>query len=316
MRTGDQKARIVVICGPTGIGKTSAAIRLAQRFGGQIIGADSMQIYRQMDIGTAKPTPAEQAAVTHHMIDVVDPDAPFDAARYAQMASDCIRRIDRAAILPVVAGGTGFYIKALLFGLFDARAPDPLIRRRLEEQAEKEGVAGLYAALQRSDPASAERIHAHDRFRIIRALETLASTGRPISDLQRHHGFSQKRYETFKIGLEIDRSRLYARINQRVEAMLAEGLLDEVQTLLDRGYTADLKPMQSIGYRHMIDYLAAKTPWEESVDLMKRDTRRYAKRQFTWFKSDPEIIWSAPGDVDRLTPAIEAFLERGATDPA
>ncbi|MDJ0810610.1 MAG: tRNA (adenosine(37)-N6)-dimethylallyltransferase MiaA [Desulfobacterales bacterium] len=316
MSTGSQKVRIIIICGPTGIGKTTVGIRLAQRLGGQIVGADAMQIYRRMDIGTAKPTPAEQAAVRHHMIDVVDPDAPFDAARYAQMASDCIRRLDREAILPVVAGGTGFYIKALLFGLFDARPPDPQIRRRLEKQAEKEGLAGLYAVLQRSDPASAERIHAHDRFRIIRALETLESTGRPISDLQRRHGFSQKRYETFKIGLEIDRSRLYARINQRVEGMLAEGLLNEVQTLLDQGYAADLKSMQSIGYRHMVDYLAGRTPWEASVELMKRDTRRYAKRQFTWFKSDPEIIWSAPEDVDRLVPAIEAFLKTGASNPA
>ncbi len=316
MRTGSKKPRIIVICGATGIGKTTAAIRLAQQFGGQIVGADSMQIYRRMDIGTAKPTPAEQAAVRHHMIDVVDPDAPFDAARYAEMASDCIHRLDRAAILPVVAGGTGFYIKALLFGLFDARPPDPQIRRRLEKQAAKEGLAGLYAALQRSDPASAERIHTHDRFRIIRALETLESTGLPISDLQRRHGFSEKRYETFKIGLEIDRATLYARINRRVEAMLAEGLLNEVRSLLDRGYAADLKSMQSIGYRHMVDYLAGKTPWDETVELMKRDTRRYAKRQFTWFKSDPEIIWSAPEDVDHLAPAIEAFLETGAPNPA
>ena len=316
MRNGDKKPRILVICGPTGIGKTSAAIKLARWFGGQIVGADSMQIYRQMDIGTAKPTPTEQAAVKHHMIDVVDPDTPFDAARYAQMASDCIQRLNQAAILPVVAGGTGFYIKALLFGLFDARPPDPQIRRRLEKQADKEGVAGLYAALQRSDRASADRIHPHDRFRIIRALETLENTGRPISDHQREHGFSNKRYATFKIGLEIDRSRLYARINQRVEAMLAEGLLNEVQTLLDRGYATDLKSMQSIGYRHMVDYLAGKTPWDETVDLMKRDTRRYAKRQFTWFKSDPEIIWSSPEDIDRLAPAIEAFLETGASNPA
>ena len=312
MRNPPNNPRIVIICGPTGVGKTSAAIRLAQRFGGQIVGADSMQIYRHMNIGTAKPTPAEQAAVTHHMIDVVDPDEPFDAARYAALASDCIQRLQREAIVPLVAGGTGFYIKALLFGLFDTRPPDRQIRRRLERQAEVEGIAGLYAVLQHRDPTSADRIHPNDRFRIIRALETLEGTGHPISDLQRRHGFAQARFETFKIGLEIDREALYARINRRVEAMIAEGLLSEVRGLLARGYAADLKSMQAIGYRHMIDFLTDKTPWKETVALMKRDTRRYAKRQFTWFKSDPDIIWSTPEEVLRLAPMIAAFLETGA----
>lgn len=311
MRPHSQKTRIVVICGPTGIGKTTAAIRLAGQFRGQIVGADSMQIYRHMDIGTAKPTAAEQAAVVHHMIDVVDPDAPFDAARYASMATDCIHRLREGALLPVVAGGTGFYIKALLFGLFDARPPDPQIRQRFENQADTEGTSGLFDALKRSDPESAARIHPNDRFRIIRALETLESTGRPISDLQQRHGFAEKRFETFKIGLEIARDKLYASINQRVETMIAIGLLEEVQSLLARGYGAELKSMQSIGYRHMVDYLADKTPWDETVTLMKRDTRRYAKRQFTWFKSDPEIVWSTPENVERLVPAIEAFLEKG-----
>jgi tRNA dimethylallyltransferase len=301
-------SRIVIICGPTGIGKTTAAIQLAQRFGGQIVGADSMQVYRYMDIGTAKPTPDEQAAVVHHMVDVVDPDETFDAARYAAMASACIQRLRAAAVLPVVAGGTGFYIKALLYGLFDAGRPDPQIRQRLEQRASQEGLDRLHAELRRHDPASAERIHPHDRFRIIRALETIESTGRPISDLQGGHGFAEKRYKTFKIGLAIDRETLYTRINQRVEAMIAGGLVAEVESLLARGYTADLKSMQAIGYRHVVDYLGGQTPWDDTVDLMKRDTRRYAKRQFTWFKSDPDIVWSAPGDVERLAPDIEAFL--------
>ncbi len=312
MRNPSDPPRVLIVCGPTGIGKTTAAIGLAQRFGGQIVGADSMQIYPQMDIGTAKPTPAEQAAVAHHMIDVVDPDEPFDAARYAVMASACIQKMVRADILPVVAGGTGFYIKALLYGLFDARSPDREIRRRLEEQAATGGLAALYVALKRSDPVSAARIHPHDRFRIIRALETLESTGQPISSLQHRHGFAESRFEAFKIGLEIDRATLYARINQRVDAMIAEGLLDEVRALLGRGYGADLKSMQSIGYRHMIAYLAGDMPWNDTVAQMKRDTRRYAKRQFTWFKSDPEIVWQAPGDVPGLAPAIDAFLKTGA----
>ena len=312
MRTPSEHPRIVIICGPTGIGKTAAAIRLAQGFGGEIVGADSMQIYRRMDIGTAKPTPEEQAAVTHHMIDVVDPDESFDAARYASMATACIRRLDREGTLPVVAGGTGFYIKALEFGLFDARPTDPQIRRRLEKQADEEGLGALHAALKGRDPESAARIHPHDRFRIIRALETLESTGQPISALQRRHGFTHKRFETFKIGLHIDREALYTRINRRVEAMIAEGLLGEVQSLMAQGYKADLKSMQAIGYRHMCGYLAGQADWDTTVDLMKRDTRRYAKRQFTWFKSDPDIIWWAPEAVARLVPEIEKFLAHNA----
>ncbi len=311
MSTPSDHHRIVVICGPTGIGKTTAAIRLARDFGGEIVGADSMQIYRRMDIGTAKPTPAEQAAITHHMIDVADPDEPFDAARYASMAMVCIRRLHREGTLPVVAGGTGFYIKALEFGLFDARPPDPQIRRRIEDQADAEGLGALFAALERRDPTSAARIHPHDRFRIIRALETLESTGQPISALQRRHGFARKRFETIKIGLTIDREALYARINRRVDAMLAKGLLNEVQSLLAQGYRPDLKSMQSIGYRHMCEYLAGQTAWDATVDRMKRDTRRYAKRQFTWFKSDPDIIWSAPEAVARLVPRIEKFMGQG-----
>ncbi len=300
--------RLVIICGPTGIGKTTAAINLGRRFKGEIIGADSMQIYRQMDIGTAKPTPAEQAAATHHMIDVVEPDEPFDAARYAAMATACIHRLHRKGTLAVVAGGTGFYIKSLEFGLFDARPPDPQVRRRLENRAATEGLGVLYTALKHGDPASAARIHPHDRFRIIRALETLESTGQPISALQHRHGFAQKRFETFKIGLAIDRETLYARIDRRVEAMIDAGLLAEVQTLLARGYGAELKSMQAIGYRHMCAYLDGQTTWDATIDLMKRDTRRYAKRQLTWFRSDPDIVWSAPDAVVRLAADIETFL--------
>jgi tRNA dimethylallyltransferase len=303
--------RIVIVCGPTGIGKTTAAIRLARRFGGHIVGADSMQIYRHMDIGTAKPTRAEQAAVTHHMIDVIDPDEPFDAARYAAMAADCIQRLAREAILPVVAGGTGFYIKALLHGLFAATPPDIRVRQRLERQAAAEGVERLYAELKLRDPASAARIHAHDRFRIIRALETLAVTGRPLSALQRAHGFADRKFRTFKIGLAMDREALYERINRRVAAMLAEGLRAEVESLLARGYAPDLKPMQAIGYRHMVAFLDGRTPWDETVKLMKRDTRRYAKRQYTWFKADPEIVWTTPEAVMDLAADIERFLQTG-----
>ena len=303
--------RIIVVCGPTGIGKTRTAIDLARRFEGEIVGADSMQIYRYMDIGTAKPTVDEQACVKHHMVDIVDPDAPYDAARYAREAGEVVQAVHQRGLVPVVAGGTGLYIKALLYGLFDSRPPDPDYRRQLEQAADAHGTAHLHARLVARDPAAAADIHANDRFRIIRALETFQATGRPISALQQEHRFARPRFDAFKIGLTMPRQALYARIDQRVDQMVAEGLLEEVRGLLARGYHAGLKSMQSIGYRHMIDYLQNGVEWEETLRLLKRDTRRYAKRQFTWFRADPEIVWAAPEDIDALSPAVATFLATG-----
>jgi tRNA dimethylallyltransferase len=303
--------RVIVICGPTGIGKTRAAIRLAQRFHGEIIGADSMQIYRRMDIGTAKPTPAEQRLVKHHMVDIVDPDTPYDAARYAAEAGRVVKDLHARGVVPVVAGGTGLYLKALIYGLFDSRPPDPANRRRLAQIADTHGTAYLHARLAAHDPAGAAAIHVNDRFRIIRALETFQATGRPMSALQQTHRFAVPRFATFRIGLTMPRDALYARIDRRVDQMVAEGLLDEVRALLDRGYPATLKSMQSIGYRHMVDYLCNDVPWGETLRLLKRDTRRYAKRQFTWFRADPDLVWAAPEDIGSLMPAVESFLAGG-----
>ena len=300
--------RVVVVCGPTGIGKTRTAIALARRFKGEIVGADSMQIYRYMDIGTAKPTPAEQARVRHHMVDIVDPDIPYDAARYAEDAWRVVRDLQRDNHLPVVAGGTGLYIKALIYGLFDGRPPTPECRRRLERMADRRGSAYLHAELAACDPAAAAGIHVNDRFRIIRALETYQTTGQPISALRAEHRFATPRLAAFKLGLAMPREALYARIDRRVDQMVAEGLLDEVRALLGRGYTADLKSMQSIGYRHMVAYLQGDADWPESLRLFKRDTRRYAKRQLTWFRADPEIVWTTPEAFQETLPAIEAFL--------
>jgi tRNA dimethylallyltransferase len=299
---------IVVVCGPTGIGKTAAAIRLAQALDGEIVGADSMQIYRRMDIGTAKPTPAERAAVPHHMLDVVEPSAAFDAVRYARLAGACIRDIRHRGKVPVVAGGTGLYIKALIHGLFETRPVDRQVRQRLEAMAATQGLAPLYARLMDCDPETAARLHPNDRFRIIRALETFEACGRPMSALQRDHNFMPRRYAAFKIGLEMAREALYARIDRRVAGMIAAGLRDEVQCLLDQGFGPELKAMQSIGYRHMTDFLAGRCDWEETLRLLRRDTRRYAKRQFTWFRADPEIIWTQPEAVDDLLPRIRSFL--------
>ena len=303
--------RMIVVCGPTGIGKTRTAIHLAHEFNGEIIGADSMQIYRQMDIGTAKPTPEEQACVRHHMVDIVDPETDYDAARYARDAGNVVQALHDCGVLPVVAGGTGLYIKALVYGLFASRPPDPDIRRNLEQSADTHGTAYLHAQLAACDPQAAAGIHINDRFRIIRALETYQTTGRPISEHQQAHRFAQPRFTTFKIGLTMPRADLYTRIDQRVDQMVAEGLLDEVRRLLAKGYDTNLKSMQSIGYRHMIDHLHNGVDWDETLRLLKRDTRRYAKRQFTWFRADPDIEWVAPDEIGTLLPAIQSFLTAG-----
>ena len=287
---------MLVVCGPTGVGKTAFGIDLARRIRGRIVGADSMQIYRGMDIGTAKPTAEEQAAVVHYMVDIVDPDQPFDAAAYARRADAVVRQLKAEGVVPVVVGGTGLYIRALVYGLFDAPPADSALRRRLQTQLDQEGAAALHARLAALDPAAAERIHPNDAYRIVRALEVVTETGRPISEHHSRHGFRRPRYDVLTIGLDMPREQLYARIDRRVDAMLAEGLLDEVRGLLARGYDPQLKSMQSLGYRHMVDYIQGRMDWEEAVRTLKRDHRRYAKRQITWFRSDPEVRWMRVGE--------------------
>lgn len=305
---GPKKPLLIIICGPTGIGKTKAAIAAAETFGGEIISADSMQVYRFMDIGTAKPTAEERARAPHHLIDVVDPDDDFDAARFSRKARGIAVAIDRRGAVPVVAGGTGLYIKAMLYGLFRAEPPDPLTRQRLRQEAAAAGPEALHRRLAAIDAQAAGRIHPHDTFRIIRALETAAATGEPITEHHRRHGFRESPFKVMKIGLDMDRQALYDRIDRRVDVMLAAGLLDEVRGLLSRGYGGDLKSMQSLGYRHMVDFTSGRLTWEEAVRTLKRDTRRFAKRQLTWFRADGKIVWSAPGKIHTLFPKIDAFL--------
>lgn len=310
MQSAAAKPKIVIICGPTGVGKTSLAVELAQHFGSQIVGADSMQVYRYMDIGTAKPTAAEQARVAHHMIDIIAPDESFDAARYAECAGTKIFEMDRQKITPFVVGGTGLYIKALLHGLFDAEGFDADVRCKLKQEAEAHGVESLHERLGRLDPESAKRLHPNDRYRVLRALEVVETTGKPISRYHREHGFSEQPFDALQIALRMDRPLLYARINQRVEAMIASGFLEEVKSLLARGYLADLKSMQSIGYRHMVDFLAGRLTWQECLRTLKRDHRRYAKRQLTWFGADPQIIWKEAGQHEEIRLLVEEFLGR------
>jgi len=297
----------VVICGPTGIGKTSFAIELARRFRGEIIGADSMQLYRHMDIGTAKPTPAEQAAITHHMVDIVDPDEHFDAEMYADMAYAKVLALTEKRILPFIVGGTGLYIKALIHGLFESIKIDAGVRKRLKKEVEDLGGPHLHTRLKAVDPAAAARIHANDTYRIVRALEIYETTGRPMSDTQAQHRFEPQRLQTVKIGLHMDREALYQRIDQRVDIMLDQGVLAEAKELLEAEYSPDLKSMKSLGYRHMAAFLKNEVDWEEAVRTLKRDTRRYAKRQMTWFKADPEIVWMGPNELEEAAAMITTF---------
>jgi tRNA dimethylallyltransferase len=303
-----QRRSLIIISGPTCVGKTDAAIALAEPLGAEIISADAMQVYRYMNIGTAKPTEEQRARVPHHLIDVANPDEPFSAALFKTMADAVIREIHQKGRPIFVVGGTGLYIKALVRGLFPGQEQDGVVRKRLKHEAETVGLDALYQRLQKVDPAAAARIHPKDTYRIIRALEVHHVTGQPISHHQKVHDFRHFRYRTLKIALAPDRNILYDRINRRVDLMLASGLLEEVKWLLAQGYPSTLKSMRSIGYRHMGDYLEGRTPWDETIRLFKRDTRRYAKRQLTWFRADPEILWVQPGQTDDMRRRINSFL--------
>lgn len=302
------KTKLVVICGPTGSGKTGFAIRLARWFNGEIVGADSMQIYRCMDIGTAKPTPAEQAAAPHHMIDIVDPDQHFDAAAYAKKATDAIGRIIDRGRTAMVVGGTGFYIKALLHGLFEQAPSDPAVRRRLKQQAASQSPGALHRRLEKIDSTAAARIHPNDTYRILRALEIFAVTGEPLTVFQQRHGFREQRYHTLEIGLTWPRPILYDRINQRVDAMMDQGFPDEVQHLLDMGYGRDLKSMQSLGYRHLAAVIHGESSLADAVTLLKRDHRRYAKRQLSWFGNRESIHWLSPEQAVPAGDLVRGFI--------
>lgn len=299
---------VIVLCGPTAAGKTAVGIRLARELGAEIVGADAMQVYRRLDIGTAKPTPEERALVPHHLIDVVEPDEPFDAARYVALARPAVEEILRRGRIPLVVGGTGLYIRALLHGLFAAPPVDPAVRVRLAAELTARGVEALHARLAQCDPEAARRLHPRDTARILRALEVFEATGRPISALQQAHRFADSPYASRILGLRLERPALYARIDRRVEEMLAAGLEDEVRGLLAAGLSPASKAMQALGYRHIAAWLEGRIPREEAVRTMKRDTRRYAKRQMTWFRAIPGIRWFSPEDLPAILAACREFL--------
>lgn len=283
--------KLLIICGPTASGKSDLALRLAHELDAEIVNADSMQVYRGLDIGTAKPTLEQRAEIPHHLIDVVAPDESFSAADFAGAADAAIREITARGKRVIVAGGTGLYIRALLKGLVDSPGGGGEIRAALQEEAAQIGNLAMLEKLRKVDPELAAGLHPNNLVRIIRALEVLQLTGIPLSRYQKEHAFSERRYDSLQIGIQIERAELYRRIDKRVDRMLSDGLLEEVSGLLAAGFERELKSMRSIGYKESAAYLQGELSLEETATLIKRDTRHYAKRQLTWFKADPDILW-------------------------
>ena len=266
-----------------------------------------MQVYRYMDIGTAKPTPEQRALVPHHLLDVADPDEPFDAARYAELTRPVIETLHGRGKIPLIVGGTGLYMKVLTMGICTGAPGDHGLHGQLLRELEEQGLARLHEELVRVDPEAGRRIHPHDRQRILRALEVYRLTGSPLSLRQAEHRFSQRIYRSIKIFLYLERNVLYERINRRVQQMIDRGLLEEVRRLLERGYGPELKPMQSLGYKQMAAYLRGAHSWDFAVSEMQRATRQYAKRQLTWFRGDPEFRWFHAESRNEI---LEWILER------
>lgn len=299
--------RVLFIVGPTATGKSELAIEVAQRVGGEIISADSMQIYRGMDIGTAKVPVNERRGIPHHLIDIVDPDEPFTVADYQRLAMEMIEDIVRRGRRPIVTGGTGLYVKSLTDGLdFTPAGEDPDYRRELHALAEREGPGVLHRRLEEVDPVTARRLHPHDVRRVIRALEVYRLTGRPMSEVA---GRRSVPIVPFMFGLTMDRQALYERINRRVLRMIEAGWVEEVRRLLDRGYHRGLQSMQAIGYKEIAAYLAGEITLEEAVAIIQKGTRRYAKRQWSWFRSQPILEWFdvQHGTVDEIAMKIAQY---------
>ncbi len=282
---------IILLAGPTAVGKTELSLRLAARLSTEIINADSMQVYRHMDIGTAKPSAAERSRVPHHLLDVVNPDEPFDAAAYLDLARPVIDGLHRQGRIPLVVGGTGLYMKVLTRGICPAPPTDPQLREQLKREDAQKGLAALHGELLRLDPPSGKRIHPNDRQRVHRALEVLRLTGIPLSVQQETHRFRETLYPSLKLFLFRERDELYRRIDDRVHVMMRAGFLDEVRGLIEAGYGPELPSMKSLGYRQLARFLAGETDLEQAVADIAKETRRYAKRQFTWFRADPEFQW-------------------------
>ncbi len=305
------KIPVVVIAGPTASGKTGLAIEIAKKYNGEVVSADSMQIYKEMDIGTAKPSIEEMQGIPHHMIDVVSPYDKFSAGEYSRLAEKCIQDIYKRGKLPIVVGGTGLYISALLDGsVFSERISDEKIKARLTEQClSEQSRQELYEKLSEVDPVAAEKIHINNTVRLVRALEVYEITGIPISEWQKTVSEKCMPYETCMIALGFqDREILYSRINDRVDIMIQQGLINEIRGLCRESLSTTAKG--AIGYKEMFDYLDGNSTLDESIELIKRQTRRYAKRQLTWFRRDKRYMWYYRDDHSDINREIDLIVSK------
>ncbi|MFH1216268.1 MAG: tRNA (adenosine(37)-N6)-dimethylallyltransferase MiaA [Pseudomonadota bacterium] len=296
--------KIIILVGPTAIGKTELSLSVAEDFGCEIVSMDSMQIYKYMDIGTAKPSVVERRRVHHHLIDFVEPDDNYNVARYVDDAERAIKKVRATNHIPLLVGGTGLYMKGLLEGIFTMPTISAEIRERVKKDLHEKGHEKLHKDLQEFDPESAARIHPHDIQRLNRAVEVWQATGISWSRhlaLQNEERENRKcRFDSIKIGLNMEREKLYARINSRAGIMVNQGLLQEVEKLLSMGFDPQLNSMQSIGYKHMVNFIHGIWSWEETLEHLAQDTRRYAKRQLTWFGRDPAIRWFSPDETEKV----------------
>ena len=298
--------KVLVILGPTAIGKTKVSLEVADILKGEIISADSRQIYRYLDIGTAKPTEEEQKKAVFHLIDIVEPDKKFSASDYAKEAKRIIREVIKRKKTPIVVGGSGLYLRALFKGFFKGPKADQTIRERLKQESDRFGKGFLYNRLKEKDPESASRIHPHDEIRIVRALEVCELTGKTITELQKKGEYEPEEFEFVKIGLKLDRKELYNRINRRVDQMIEDGLLDEAKQIKEMGFSEALI-LKTLGYREIFSYLEGKLSLAKAIQLLKRNTRRYAKRQLTWFKKEKDVVCLDADERDLALSIAEEF---------
>lgn len=305
----DTRPKVIVIAGPTASGKSTIGLELAQEVDGEIVSADSVQVYRYLDIGAAKPTREQRARVVHHMLDIRDPDDYYSAGDYVREARAAVDNIVKRGRIPLVVGGTGLYIRMLLGGVVDKAPRDPELRNEIKRLEERRGIGALHTRLQEVDPVYAQSVPAGNTARICRALEVFELTGRPMSQIQAEHAFRDRPYRVLFLCLSWDREALYRRIDRRVDEMIAAGLVDEVKGLVNMGYDLDLKSLQAIGYRHVGWSLRGNMTLGDAVAQMKRDTRHYAKRQFTWFRSEPGVVWCDPNHKNRIRLMVVDFLD-------
>lgn len=305
------KKPLIVLTGPTAVGKTELSIKLAGAIGGEIISADSMQVYKYMDIGTAKISTAEMGHIPHYLIDILEPEEEFNVVKFKEYAGKCMEEIYAKGKIPIIVGGTGFYIQAVLYGIdFKENGEDTAYRQQLEELYKKEGSEYLHAKLAQIDPSSALAIHPNNVKRVIRALEYYDQTGSRISEHNEEQRKNESPYNFCYIVLNNDREVLYERINRRVDLMMEAGLVQEVKQLLERGLSGDMVSMQGLGYKEIVRYLIGECSLEEAVYTIKRDTRHFAKRQLTWFKREKEVTWIQKNDFDNEESKIlKAILE-------